>query len=81
MKIEVECYGASSRWCGGERLTLELADGATVNEAFDLLADRYADFAERRERVAAAIDDAIAALTQPLVDGDVLALIPPVSGG
>lgn len=81
MKIEVECYGASSRWCGAERLTLELADGATVVDAFDALAGRYADFAERRERIAAAIDESIAAPTQGLNDGDVLALIPPVSGG
>jgi molybdopterin converting factor small subunit len=81
MKIEVECYGASARWCGAERLGLELADGATVADALDLLADRSADFAERRDRIAAAVDDAIAAPTQVLIDGDVLALIPPVSGG
>ncbi len=81
MNIEVECYGASARWCGAERLKLELRDGAKVADAFDLLAESYADFAERRDRVAAAVDDAIAAPTQQLAEGDVLALIPPVSGG
>lgn len=81
MKVDVECFGASARWCGAECLTLELVPGSTVHDAFEALADRYPEFADRRDRIAAAVDDTIAAPTQRLVDGDRIALIPPVSGG
>lgn len=81
MRITVECYGASARWCGSDAVTLDLADGATGSQALDALADRYPDFAARRDSVAIASGDAIASPTAPLADGDVIALIPPVSAG
>ncbi|MCX7061396.1 MAG: MoaD/ThiS family protein [Gammaproteobacteria bacterium] len=81
MRVTVECYGASSRWCGSDAITLDLPDGATGNAALDALADRYPDFAARRDCVAIASGDAITSPTAPLFDGDVIALIPPVSAG
>ncbi len=81
MKITVECYGASARWCGSDAITLDLADGATGAQALDALAALYPDFAARRDNVAIASGDAIASPTAPLFDGDVIALIPPVSAG
>lgn len=81
MRVTVECYGASARWCGSDAITLELADGATGNDALDALAMRYPDFAARRDTVAIAAGDAIASPIAPLADGDVIALIPPVSAG
>lgn len=81
MRVTVECYGASARWCGSEVITLELDAGATGADALDALADRYPDFAARRDSVAIAAGDAIASPTVVLADGDVIALIPPVSAG
>lgn len=81
MRITIECYGASARWCGSEAITLNLDDGATGNDALDALAALYPDFAARRDSVAIASGDAIASPTAPLFDGDVIALIPPVSAG
>lgn len=81
MRITVECYGASARWCGLDAITLDLAEGATGNDALDALAAAYSDFAARRDTVAIANGDAIASPTAPLADGDVIALIPPVSAG
>lgn len=81
MRITVECYGASQRWCGAELLSLDLADAASVSDALDHLAGRYPDFAARRETVAVAIGDEIVPSGHALADGDRIALIPPVSGG
>lgn len=81
MRVTVECYGASARWCGSDAITLDLADGATGNDALDALAAHYPDFDARRDTVAIAAGDAIASPTAPLADGDVIALIPPVSAG
>jgi molybdopterin converting factor small subunit len=81
MRVVVECYGGSARWCGADEIALDLADGATGNDALDALAARYPDFAARRERVAIAIDNAIASPAAVLADGARVALIPPVSAG
>jgi molybdopterin converting factor small subunit len=81
VRITVECYGASQRWCGAELLSLDLVEAARVTDALDQLAERYPDFASRRETVAVAIGDEIVAASRALAEGERIALIPPVSGG
>lgn len=81
MRIVIECYGASARWCGAEIVDLDLADGDTANDALDALAGRYPEFAARRDSVAIAIGNAITSPTRLLEADDRLALIPPVSAG
>ena len=81
MRITVECYGASQRWCGAELVNLDLGEAATVADAMGRLAERYPELAMRRDTVAVAIGDDIVAVTHQLSDGERIALIPPVSGG
>ena len=81
MRVTVECYGASQRWCGAELINLDLSDNATVADALDHLAERYAEVAARRETLAVAIGDEIVPPSRPLAEDERLALIPPVSGG
>ncbi|MDB5986474.1 MAG: MoaD/ThiS family protein [Nevskia sp.] len=81
MNLYIDCYGPASRWCGAERLTLELPSGARVTDALDHLAARYPEFAARRASIAVAIDDTVVPNNAALSEGDRLALIPPVSGG
>lgn len=81
MRVTIECYGASQRWCGAELISLDLIGAATVADAMDLLAERFPEFAQRRDSVAVAIGDDIVAPARALSEGQRLALIPPVSGG
>jgi molybdopterin converting factor small subunit len=81
MKLEIDCYGPASRWCGADRLTLDLAIDALVSDALDQLAARYPEFAMRRASIAVAIDDTIVSTQTAIIAGNRLALIPPVSGG
>ena len=81
MRVVIECYGASQRWCGSEIVNLDLVEGQTANDALDALAERYPEFAARRDSIAIAIGNAITAPTRRLEDGDRVALIPPVSAG
>jgi molybdopterin converting factor small subunit len=81
VRIVVECYGASSRWCGAERLNLDLPEQVTVEDALAHLAERFDEIAAHSETLALAIGDRIVPGTQVLAEGDHLALIPPVSGG
>ena len=67
---------------GVSSLELELDDGATVQEAVDMLGQRHGlDDLFQRMRVAMAVNRDYASGDSLLRDGDELALIPPVSGG
>jgi molybdopterin synthase sulfur carrier subunit len=61
---------------------LELPAGVgTVGAFCDHLAALHRAYAERRRSVRVARNEAFASDTDPVHDGDVLALIPPVAGG
>ena len=81
MRVTIECYGASQRWCGAELISLDLGEASTVADALRRLAERYPELALRRDTVAVAVGDQIVAGSRALADGEWLALIPPVSGG
>ena len=81
MRVTIECYGASARWCGADHVELQLTQGQTANDALDQLAARYPEFSARRDSIAIAIGDKITSPTTALDDGDHIALIPPVSAG
>jgi molybdopterin synthase sulfur carrier subunit len=62
--------------------TLELPnDVRTVAGLADHLAARHRAYAERRAHVRIARNEAFAEASEPLAEGDVVALIPPVAGG
>ena len=61
---------------------LELpSDVRTVGALADHLAARHRAFSERRSHVRLAKNEAFALDHEPLADGDVIALIPPIAGG
>jgi molybdopterin synthase sulfur carrier subunit len=67
---------------GTSEETLELPAGiGTVGALADHLAARHKAYAERRGHVRIARNEAFASDDDALVDGDVVALIPPVAGG
>ncbi|MGH7295890.1 MAG: molybdopterin converting factor subunit 1 [Polyangiaceae bacterium] len=61
--------------------TVELGGAPTVRALADHLASRHPAYAARRAHVRIARNEAFAADDEPLADGDVVALIPPVAGG
>jgi len=61
--------------------SLELADGATVDDLLDVLAARRAPLAALRAAVKVAVDREFVSGDHRLADGAEVALIPPVSGG
>jgi molybdopterin synthase sulfur carrier subunit len=63
---------------GEEAINMPLA-GKTVEEAKDILMEKYP--ALKLDTVMMAINEEFAANDEVIQDGDVIALIPPVSGG
>lgn len=82
MQIYVTFYGVLKQDVGTKQQTLDLpGDAPTVGALADLLAAQYPGVAQRLPTVAFAVQDALVAPDHVLNDGDLVALLPPVSGG
>ena len=80
MRVTIRCF-AQLRELATDRSELELPEGATLDDAWRRLAERYAGIEPHRPYVRGAHNGVYAAWGQPLADGDTVAFLPPVSGG
>ncbi len=81
MKVRVLAFASASDALGAAELTVELADGARLDDLRAWLDARHPALAPLWPRLAVAVDGAIAAAGAALHDGAEVALLPPVSGG
>ncbi len=81
MNCTVLLFAQLAESIGSDRLTIELTDGATIEDALQELGSQHEIIASMRDSLAVAVDDRYCKRTTTLSDGDTLALIPPVSGG
>lgn len=81
MEIAVRLFAGAKQRVGAERVTVELADGATVAHLREVLAERHAELAELLPRTLFAIDCDYVADSRELTGVREIACIPPVSGG
>jgi molybdopterin synthase catalytic subunit len=81
MRIRVRLFAIQRELVGQRELPLELPDGAVIEDAWAALVERHPVLAPGRPSVRFARNAAYAPPTTALVDGDELAIIPPVSGG
>ncbi|HEX6141035.1 MAG TPA: molybdenum cofactor biosynthesis protein MoaE [Candidatus Limnocylindria bacterium] len=80
MRITIRTF-ANLRELSADRLALDLHEGASVADAWRLLATQFPAIAPHAEFVRAARNGAYAPWDDALADGDVVAFLPPVSGG
>jgi molybdopterin synthase sulfur carrier subunit len=82
MTVQILYFAGLRDAIGMAEESLELSPGiATIGALADHLAARHKAYAERRGHVRIARNEAFADDDEPLSDGDVVALIPPVAGG
>ena len=79
--VRVLLFARLSELAGTRETELEVGEGLTVADAYDILSQRYPDISELRASVMFAVNSEYATPSQALKPGDELALIPPVSGG
>ncbi|WP_458210908.1 MoaD/ThiS family protein [Haladaptatus sp. NG-SE-30] len=48
MQVTIKCYGAAQAATGRKAVAVVVADGATVGDALDTLADAHPEFERRR---------------------------------
>ena len=81
MRCEILLFAQLTEVVGADRLTMEIDEGSTVGDLLEKLCARHEGIAAIRDQVAVAVDERYCAPDTPLLPGQVLALIPPVSGG
>ncbi|HET7315050.1 molybdenum cofactor biosynthesis protein [Salinisphaera sp.] len=79
--VALECHGALTEYMGGDTVELALAAPYTIDHLLDRARTRWPDAAALLSRTACARGDLLLPPTAEVVDGDRIALIPPVSGG
>ena len=80
MRITARTF-ASLRELSVDRCELELGSPATVDDAWSALQVRFPALEPQRPYVRAARNGAYVAWSEPVAEGDVVAFLPPVSGG
>lgn len=81
MIVQVVAFARLRELLGFERGSLELADGATADGAWSALATQSPAIEPLRASTRFARNGRLVAISDPLQDGDELALLPPVGGG
>ncbi len=81
MTVTVQFYSYLRETAGCAECAVELAPGATVAEALTRLYERYPRLQAADANILVAVGTTRAQRTDPLRDGDVMALMPPFQGG
>jgi molybdopterin converting factor subunit 1 len=79
MSVKVHLFATYRETVGARQVSLDLAEGATVGDAWHALQAQYPRL--RTPRPAAAVNEEYAELETVLQAGDEIAFLPPVSGG
>jgi len=81
MHCKILLFAQLADAAGAREITLELPDNATVSDAIDALARKMTSIAPLRDPIAIAVNEKYVQPDYELIEGDTIALIPPVSGG
>jgi molybdopterin converting factor subunit 1 len=81
VRVRVRLFAIQRELAGTREVGLDLAERATVADAWDALVAEFPALAPGRDFVRFGRNGAYADDTTPLQDGDEVAMIPPVSGG
>lgn len=81
MQITVRYFAAHRDITGTASERIDVADGSTLGQIWDVLEVRYPAFTPYRGRVLLACNERFGDETTPVNAGDTVAFIPPVSGG
>ncbi|MCD6505823.1 MoaD/ThiS family protein [Candidatus Poribacteria bacterium] len=80
MRIKVKPFAMARSIVGQSELEIDLHEGATIKDAFNLLLTRFPELKEIKS-MQFSVNLEYSDPATMLHDGDELALIPPVSGG
>jgi molybdopterin synthase catalytic subunit len=81
MRVRVLFFGQLKEIIGTKEESVELSEGARLEDLFERYGRRFPKFADFRPSIAASVNQEYADARAMLSDGDEVAFLPPVSGG
>jgi molybdopterin converting factor subunit 1 len=81
LKIRVLLFASVRQSAGGDELTLDLPEGTTAGEILEKLRERIPAMEGLSDRIKLAVGEEFVGPDHRLQEGDVAAIIPPMSGG
>jgi molybdopterin converting factor subunit 1 len=81
MRVTVLFFGQIKEIVGRAEDSVDLAEGAAIEQLFAHYHARHPELARYRASLAASRNQELAAWSSPLHSGDEVAFLPPVSGG
>ncbi len=81
MLVTVRLFARLREIAQTAELTLDLAQGSRVGDAWQALMARHGDMAAYASSISCAVNADYSRMTATVKDGDEIAFLPPVSGG
>ena len=81
MRVTVRLFARLRDVAGASELARDLPSGATIGDVWRQLAREFPELAAYERSISSAINADYARMDQPVVEGDEVAFLPPVSGG
>jgi len=81
MRVRVRLFASLREAAGHPEIVVDLAPGASPEDAWKSLIADHPSLAAKRPNLAASVNRRYAPFDTPLEDGDEVVFIPPVSGG
>lgn len=79
--VSVRLFAGAAEAAGVRVNRMSIEDGATVEEVFDHMTDKFPALTAMKASLKFAVNQKFVEMDQRLSDGDEMAVIPPVSGG
>lgn len=80
-QLGIKLFASVREAIGSDTVAVEVSAGTRVEELLQRLAADYPEIGRRAGALAVAVNHEIAAPSRALIEGDEVALIPPVGGG
>jgi len=81
MMVSILLFAQLAESIDARSIDIEVREGATVADLLDILHEQHPAISAMRGSIAVAVDERYARPDTPLRPGQIIALIPPVSGG
>ena len=81
MKIRIKAFAAVREILGSREHEMEIRDGSSVGDVFDILSGSFEDLRAMKDALLFAVNEEYCGEERVLANDDILAILPPVSGG
>lgn len=81
MKIRIKAFAAVREILGYREKEMEFRDGSSVGDVFGILSDSFEELGKMKNALLFAVNEEYCGEERVLDNDDILAILPPVSGG